>query len=91
MDQLEDRTVLKLYDFLFGKKAASQAMSKSKRSTYSTGNIDQLEQLRSQLQLFDDAERSNGGSGVPPPRSTSIVFSQESSDDDASSESSEEE
>ncbi|KAM3123242.1 hypothetical protein CJJ07_004930 [Candidozyma auris] len=92
MDQLEDRTVLKLYDFLFGKKAASQAMKKSKRSTYSTGNIDQLEQLRSQLQLFDDAERSNGGSGVPASTfDLNSIPAQESSDDDASSESSEEE
>lgn len=90
MDQLEDRTVLKLYNFLFGKKAASSAMKKTKKSTYSSGNIDQLEQLRSQLQLFDDAER--GGSGM-----TSSTFdlnsipAQESSEDDLSSESSEEE
>lgn len=92
MDQLEDRTVLKLYDFLFGKKAASNAMSKAKKSTYSSGNIDQLEQLRSQLQLFDDAERSNGGSHYPASTfDLNSIPAQESSDDDASSESSEEE
>lgn len=90
MDQLEDRTVLKLYNFLFGKKAASMAMKKQKKSTYSSGNIDQLEQLRSQLQLFDDAER--GGNGAA---STAFdlnnIPAQESSEDDLSSESSEEE
>lgn len=92
MDQLEDRTVLKLYNFLFGKKAASNAMKKSKKSTYSSGNIDQLEQLRSQLQLFDDAER--GGSPHAVSASTfdlNAIPAQESSDDDISSESSEEE
>lgn len=92
MDQLEDRTVLKLYDFLFGKKAASNAMTKAKKSTYSSGNIDQLEQLKSQLQLFDDAERSNGGSHLPASTfDLNSIPAQESSDDDASSESSEEE
>lgn len=86
MDQLEDRTVLKLYNFLFGKKAASSAMSKTKKSTYSSGNIDQLEQLKSQLQLFDEAER--GGSST---FDLNNIPAQESSDDDLSSESSEEE
>lgn len=88
MDQLEDRTVLKLYNFLFGKKAASNAMKKLKKSTYSLGNIDQLEQLKSQLQLFDDAERTNG---LVAPFDLDAIPAQESSDDDASSESSEEE
>lgn len=89
MDQLEDRTVLKLYNFLFGKKAASNAMKKIKKSTYSSGNIDQLEQLRSQLQLFDDAERSNGQ--TKSHFDLNAIPAQESSDDDLSSESSEEE
>lgn len=88
MDQLEDRTVLKLYNFLFGKKAASSAMSKTKKSTYSSGNIDQLEQLKSQLQLFDDAER---GGGMSSTFDLNNIPAQESSDDDLSSESSEEE
>lgn len=89
MDQLEDRTVLKLYNFLFGKKAASNAMKKVKKSTYSSGNIDQLEQLQSQLQLFDDAERSNGQ--AISTFDLNAIPAQESSDDDLSSESSEEE
>ncbi|SGZ51897.1 CIC11C00000002224 [Sungouiella intermedia] len=89
MDQLEDRTVLKLYNFLFGKKAASNAMKKIKKSTYSSGNIDQLEQLKSQLQLFDDAERSNGQ--TTSHFDLNAIPAQESSDDDLSSESSEEE
>lgn len=89
MDQLEDRTVLKLYNFLFGKKAATNAMKKIKKSTYSSGNIDQLEQLRSQLQLFDDAERSNGQ--TKSHFDLNAIPAQESSDDDLSSESSEEE
>lgn len=89
MDQLEDRTVLKLYNFLFGKKAASIAMKKVKKSTYSSGNIDQLEQLKSQLQLFDDAERSNGQ--AMSTFDLNAIPAQESSDDDLSSESSEEE
>lgn len=88
MDQLEDRTVLKLYNFLFGKKAASSAMKKQKKSTYSSGNIDQLEQLRSQLQLFDDAERGGAGAGH---FDLNAIPAQESLDDDISSESSEEE
>lgn len=87
MDQLEDRTVLKLYNFLFGKKAASSAMKKLKKSAYSLGNIDQLEQLRSQLQLFDQAERGGGA----PAFDLNSIPAQESSDDDLSSESSEEE
>lgn len=90
MDQLEDRTVLKLYNFLFGKKAASHAMKKSKKSTYSSGNIEQLEQLKSQLQLFDDVEK--GGPSVSASTfDLNAIPAQESSDDDLSSESSEEE
>lgn len=87
MDQLEDRTVLKLYNFLFGKKAASHAMKKTKKSQYSSGNIDQLEQLRSQLQLFDDAERGLPAGGFD----LNAIPAQESSEDDLLSESSEEE
>lgn len=87
MDQLEDRTVLKLYNFLFGKKAASHAMKKTKKSQYSSGNIDQLEQLRSQLQLFDDAERGLPMGGFD----LNAIPAQESSEDDLLSESSEEE
>lgn len=90
MDQLEDRTVLKLYNFLFGKKAAHMAMKKQKKSTYSSGNIDQLEQLRSQLQLFDDAERGGNG-GASSTFDLNNIPAQESSEDDLSSESSEEE
>lgn len=86
MDQLEDRTVLKLYNFLFGKKAAPAKKSKKAFS----GNIDQLEQLRSQLQLFDDVERGGSMSAALQFNLNSIP-AQESSDDDMSSESSEEE
>lgn len=91
MDQLEDRTVLKLYNFLFGKKAASNAMKKTKKSMYSSGNIEQLEQLRSQLQLFDDAERGDAGVMATLAFDLNAIPAQESSDDDLSSESSEEE
>lgn len=89
MDQLEDRTVLKLYNFLFGKKATLNALTKPKK-VHSLGNIDQLEQLKSQLQMFDDAERS----GAPIQASTFAldnIPAEESSEDDLSSESSEEE
>lgn len=79
MDQLEDRTVLKLYNFLFGKKASSSLMNKKKRKT-SGGGANQLEQLRSQLQLFEDADKP-----------IDYANPQESSEDDVSSESSEEE
>lgn len=91
MDQLEDRTVLKLYNFLFGKKAASNAMKKTKKSMYSSGNIEQLEQLRSQLQLFDDAERGDAGVMASSTFDLNAIPAQESSEDDLSSESSEEE
>ncbi|GEQ67532.1 hypothetical protein JCM33374_g1197 [Metschnikowia sp. JCM 33374] len=91
MDQLEDRTVLKLYNFLFGKKAATMAMKKQKKSTYSSGNIDQLEQLRSQLQLFDDAERGGNSGASASTFDLNNIPAQESSEDDLSSESSEEE
>lgn len=86
MDQLEDRTVLKLYNFLFGKKASSSLMNKKKKKLSSGAGLDQLEQLRSQLQLFDDADKPSGN-GV-----MNIGNDQDSSDDDdVSSESSEEE
>lgn len=85
MDQLEDRTVLKLYNFLFGKKASS-LMNKKKKKMSTAGGLDQLEQLRSQLQLFEDADRPSGNGLM------NIGNDQESSDDDdGSSESSEEE
>lgn len=90
MDQLEDRTVLKLYNFLFGKKAASNAMKKSKKSMYSVGNIDQLEQLRSQLQLFDDVEKGEAGASAGNFDIHNFPV-EESSGEDLSSESSEEE
>lgn len=84
MDQLEDRTVLKLYNFLFGKKAASAVNPKKKKKVSPGGNMSELEHLRSQLALFEDADRgSNGFAGMNE--------AQESSDDDMSSESSEEE
>lgn len=85
MDQLEDRTVLKLYNFLFGKKAATAMTSaKKKKKLAPGGNMSELEHLRSQLALFEDADRgTNGFAGMND--------AQESSDDDMSSESSEEE
>lgn len=83
MDQIEDRTVLKLYNFLFGKKAA---LAGKKKKKLLIGGADEMEQLRSQLQLFEDADKgsSNGYMNV-------TSKDQESSDDEASSESSEEE
>lgn len=87
MDQLEDRTVLKLYNFLFGKKAASSALKKKKK--FPTDNIDQLEQLRSQLQLFENVD--NSGSSSFNNLNIGGSIAQDSSDDDISSESSEEE
>lgn len=85
MDQLEDRTVLKLYNFLFGKKAVSAANSRKKKKHSPGGSMSELEHLRSQLALFEDADRgsNNGFAGMND--------AQESSDDDMSSESSEEE
>lgn len=87
MDQLADSTVLKLYDFLFGKKL--KAGAKKKLTPTAGSNIDELAHLRSQLALFDGEGGSNGGNGF-----MGITKNQESSDeddDDASSESSEEE
>lgn len=86
MDQIEDRTVLKLYNFLFGKKAAS---GNKKKKKLLIGGADEMEQLRSQLLLFEDADKgssSNANNGY-----MNINNDQESSSDDASSESSEEE
>ena len=82
MDQLEDRTVLKLYNFLFGKKGSPAASSKKKKKLSPSSNADQVQQLRSQLELFDSMDNPNGGVSLN---------NQESSDDDVSSESSEEE
>lgn len=80
MDQIEDRTLLKLYNFLFGKKASSGSKKKKKLLI---GGADEMEQLRSQLALFEDADRGSS--------SMNIKNEESSSDDDASSESSEEE
>lgn len=85
MDQLEDRTVLKLYNFLFGKKAASSAL-KSKKKLAPLAGLDQLEQLKSQLQLFE----TDALGAFPANFNLGIGNDQESSDD-VSSESSEEE
>ncbi|KAK6202282.1 Bromodomain-containing protein [Scheffersomyces amazonensis] len=86
MDQLEDRTVLKLYNFLFGKKASAN-LAKKKKKSFPTNSIDELAHLRSQLALFDDdASNSINNNGF-----MNIGHEPESSDDDASSESSEEE
>lgn len=49
MDQLEDKTILKLHNFLF--EGSSKA--KSKRAELST-NSDKLKQLKNQLSLFED-------------------------------------
>lgn len=92
MDQLEDRTVLKLYNFLFGKKATSSAMKKKKK--FQTDNIDQLEQLQSQLQLFDQVDGGDSNSNLNHHANNLNNLNlgvHESSDDDVSSESSEEE
>ncbi|WPK25909.1 hypothetical protein PUMCH_003245 [Australozyma saopauloensis] len=91
MDQLEDRTVLKLYNFLFGKKATSNAMKKTKKSMYSSGSIEQLEQLKSQLELFDAAENGEAGAAAATNFDIHNFPVEESSGDDLSSESSEEE
>ncbi|CUM64800.1 uncharacterized protein PRCAT00002412001 [Priceomyces carsonii] len=85
MDQLEDRTVLKLYNFLFGKKVVTN-VKKKKANAYS--NLEELEHLRSQLALFEDADNgSNRGASM----SISNVDQESSDDDDVSSETSEEE
>lgn len=90
MDQLADGTVLKLYNFLFGKKAASSAMKKKRRNL---DNIDQLEQLKSQLLLFEnDNDGDNSLNNNAAINNLNLLANQqESSDDDISSESSEEE
>lgn len=87
MDQLEDRTVLKLHTFLFGKKAMAAVSSKKKKKYYASNNVDEMESLRSQLALFDEGQELNANqAGL-----MRIGHDQESSDDDVSSESSEEE
>lgn len=84
MDQLEDRTVLKLYNFLFGKKNSVNNVKKKKK--FSTiGDLDELQQLRSQLALFEDSTDKGNKRSLP------VMNDQESSDDEISSESSEEE
>ncbi|EGW31926.1 uncharacterized protein SPAPADRAFT_61027 [Spathaspora passalidarum NRRL Y-27907] len=88
MDQLEDRTVLKLYDFLFGKKLSSKMANKRSKPILGT-NIDELAHLRSQLALFDEGE--TGGSGGNGFMGITNNDEESSEDDDASSESSEEE
>jgi bromodomain-containing factor 1 len=96
MDQLEDRTVLKLYDFLFGEKALKNSAGKKKKPLgIGSANDDELAHLRSQLALFDEgaAAASAGGNGQPQQDNgfMGITHQEESSEDEASSESSEEE
>jgi len=83
MDQLEDRTVLKLYNFLFGSKAL-QAKKKKKSISYHVGGHDELTNLRNQLALFDNEDNMGGLMSIGN-------NAEESSEDDLSSESSEEE
>jgi bromodomain-containing factor 1 len=83
MDQLEDRTVLKLYNFLFGSKAL-QAKKKKKSIPYHVGGHDELTNLRNQLALFDNEDNMGGLMSIGN-------NAEESSEDDLSSESSEEE
>ncbi|KAK6458746.1 Bromodomain-containing protein [Scheffersomyces xylosifermentans] len=83
MDQLEDRTVLKLHNFLFGKKAAAK-LTKQKKKPVIINSADELAHLRNQLALFDEDNNSNNGF-------MNLGNDAESSDDDISSESSEEE
>ncbi|EGV63235.1 Bromodomain-containing protein [Yamadazyma tenuis ATCC 10573] len=52
MDQLEDKTILKLYNFLFDKKPA-----KAKKMELTT-NYDKLTKLKNQLSLFDEGMRA---------------------------------
>lgn len=85
MDQLEDRTVLKLYNFLFGKKASAKLAKKPKKPVI-TNSVDELAHLRSQLALFDDDNNNGSTNGF-----MNIGNDHESSEDDLSSESSEEE
>lgn len=95
MDQLQDKTILKLYNYLFGKKAnginggSSSAVPKRKKKAYLPGSIDELEHLKSQLALFEDADGSTKGFNGGLMNVTAQA--QDSSDDDVSSESSEEE
>ena len=89
MDQLEDRTVLKLYDFLFGDKALKNSAGKKKKSI-GNNNLDELAHLRNQLALFDEGAEGNGQSQQDN-GFMGITHQEESSEDDASSESSEEE
>lgn len=81
MDQLEDRTVLKLFNFLFGNKALQQ--KKKKKSSNYQGGHEELISLRNQLALFDNDDQMGG--------LMNIGNNIESSEDDLSSESSEEE
>ena len=87
MDQLEDRTVLKLYDFLFGDKALKNSAGKKKKPV-ANNNLDELAHLRSQLALFDEGVNGQQGSDNGFMK---VVNQEESSEDEASSESSEEE
>ncbi|ODV81567.1 Bromodomain-containing protein [Suhomyces tanzawaensis NRRL Y-17324] len=85
MDMLEDRTVLKLHNFLFGKKAAASMAKKKKKPILGTAD-DELAHLRSQLALFDEDQGGSASAAF-----MNIGNDQESSEDDVSSESSEEE
>lgn len=86
MDQLEDRTVLKLYSFLFGKKVSSKH---SKKTGYKGVNDEEeLAHLQSQLALFGEDESMAAGASAS---GFMNLGNQESSEDEVSSESSEEE
>lgn len=84
MDQLEDKTILKLYNFLFDKKPP---MKKSKKFDPTVTNFDKLKKLKSQLSLFEDDDSHASGSQM----AINNLDNESSDDDDASSESSEEE
>ncbi|KAG7195967.1 uncharacterized protein KQ657_002354 [Scheffersomyces spartinae] len=93
MDQLQDKTILKLYNYLFGKKSNAlngsnnnSATLKKKKKAYLPGSIDELEHLKSQLALFEDADGSTKGL-----MNVTSQGQDSSDDDDVSSESSEEE
>ena len=88
MDQLEDRTVLKLHNYLFGQKAAARMLGLLKRKQQKAGGLsadDELDHLRNQLALFDGELALAATNGL-------MTIGHESlDDDDLSSESLEEE
>lgn len=86
MDQLEDHTVLKLHNYLFGQKAALKMLKKKAVKTGGLLADDELLHLRSQLALFD------GELLMAPNGLMNIGHDNDSlDDDDVSSELSEEE